>query len=456
MKVNRQWKWLTVLLAAGFLCIHGVRAAEARLVVITPHSSLIRYEFEQAFSKWHQQRYGASVTVEWRDVGGTSDALKFVQSEFLSKPEGIGIDLFFGGGSEPYLLLMDKKLTFPHQPPPDALQGVADKVLGIDVYDPKFNWYGAALSSFGILQNTKLQGMNKLPFVRRWEDLAQPALLGWVGAGDPRNSGTMNSMFEAFLQAYGWEKGWNLLARIGGNVRKFDRLSTSTAKDVTLGETAYGFAIDFYGFTQIAMAGRTNMSFVLPDDFTAVNPDGICILKGAPNMAVAQHFIDFVLSEAGQKLWFLPAGHPEGPVRYSIERMCIRPEFYKRYRGISNIEFSPFELNQSFRYNNKLARDRRDVVSALVGTLLVDTHSELRGAWQAIVRRGCRPEDLAVLGSIPLTGEEALKLATGKFKDPAFRNTKLLEWQTWAQNKYRRLAADGGNRRDTGSTGGGK
>ena len=97
-----------------------------------------------------------------------------------------------------------------------------------------------------------------LPRATRWEQLAQPQLRGWVGAGDPRNSGTMNSMFESFLQAYGWERGWQVLTAIAGNVRKFDRFSPITAKDVTLGETAYGFAIDFFAFSQIAAVGRTN------------------------------------------------------------------------------------------------------------------------------------------------------------------------------------------------------
>jgi len=110
---------------------------------------------------------------------------------------------------------------------------------------------------------------------------------------------------------------------------------------LTLGETAYAFSIDFYGFAQVAIAGRTNLMFVLPQDFTAVNPDGIAILKGAPHLAAAQAFIDFVLSEEGQRLWFLPRGHPDGPKQFSIERMSVRPDFYKRYHGISNIEFSP-------------------------------------------------------------------------------------------------------------------
>jgi hypothetical protein len=40
-----------------------------------------------------------------------------------------------------------------------------------------------------------------------WGELTDPKLYNWVGAGDPRNSGTMNVMFEAFLQYYRWDKG---------------------------------------------------------------------------------------------------------------------------------------------------------------------------------------------------------------------------------------------------------
>ena len=413
--------------------------AENRLVIISPHNEAIRAEFARGFSNWHEKEFGGAVTIDWREVGGTADCVRFVQSEFATKPDGIGIDCFFGGGHEPYLLLADQKLSLRYTPPPDLLSRIPQNINGVEIYDAGHAGYGVALSSFGILENRRVQRQIGLPPINRWEDLAQRQLLGWVGAGDPRNSGTMNVMFESFLQAYGWERGWRILAQISGNIRQFDRVSSSTAKDVTLGETAYAFAIDFFAFAQIAAAGRTNLTFLLPHDFTAVSADGLAILRGAPNLVTAQRFVDFALADAGQKLWFLPRGHPGGPEQYSIERMSVRPDFYRRYRGVSNIEFSPFDLQQSFRYNGKLARERRELVAALVGALFVDTHSELKAAWQAVIGRGLQPADLNELGRMPLTEAEVLELARKTWNDPAVRNQKKIDWQVWAQRKYLKL-----------------
>jgi ABC-type Fe3+ transport system substrate-binding protein len=434
------WSRVRVLhCTTALLVLTGAGRAESRLLVISPHVSSITEEFGRGFARWHERQFGEPAVVEWRNVGGTADALKFVLSEFAAKPGGIGLDCFFGGGPEPYLLLADRGLLAAHQLPDTVLAGIPQSANGVEIYDPQLRWYGAAVSSFGILQNLRVQRALDLPLVRRWAELTDPRLFGWVGVGDPRKSGTMNNMFEAFLQAYGWERGWSLLTRIAGNTAKFDLLSSSTAKDVTLGQTAYGFAIDFYGFSQIAVAGRTNLTFVLPEDFAAMSADGLAILKGAPHRQTAARFLEFVLSEAGQKLWHLPRGHPEGPRRYSIERMCVRPDLYERYRDVSNIAFSPFELKQRFQYDARLARERREVVAALAGALLVDTHAELRRAWRAVIAAGDVPGMAAELGAMPVTEAGARVLAGEPWKDPALRNRKRLEWQTWAQAKYRRI-----------------
>lgn len=426
----------------GAVLVLAAMAGEP-LIVISPHNSSIRYEFGEGFARWHQAQFGEPATVEWRNVGGTSDALRFVLSEFEAKPAGIGIDCFFGGGPEPCLRLVERGLAVPFKLPDTVLAGIPQSANGVEIYDPEFRWYGAALSSFGILQNRRVVDRLQLPPAERWADLAAPGLCDWVAAGDPRRSGTMNNMYEACLQACGWERGWRLLAQVAGNVAQFDRLSSTTAKQVTLGEAGYGFAIDFYAFTQIAAAGRTNMTFVLPRDFTAISPDGIALLQGAPQAGLGGRFLTFVMGEAGQKLWHLPCGYPEGPRRFSIERMCVRPDLYARYREVSNVAFSPFDLSGGFRYDPRLAQARRDVMAALFGALFVDTHSELRAAWKAIIARGLPETDLSELGRVPLSESEAFELSRAEWNDPDFRTRQRILWQTWAQEKYRRLASGG-------------
>lgn len=410
-----------------------------RIVIVSPHNEAIRTEFSAGFAAWHRARHGVEAGVEWRDVGGTSDSLRFVLSEFEKRPQGIGIDLFFGGGSEPYLVLAERGLCEATPVSPGVLAGIPQSVGGATLYDPQGRWYGAALSSFGILQNRRVQRTVGLPEIERWDQLADPRLYGWVGAGDPRNSGTMNNMYEAFLQAYGWQKGWELLTEIAGNTRYFDRLSSTTAKDAALGDTAFALAIDFYAFTQIAAVGRSNLTFVLPADFGSVSPDGIAVLKGAPRLALAQRFVEYVLDEPGQSLWFLPRGHPQGPRRASISRMSVRPDFYTRFRGVSDIESSPFENRAAFGYDARLAQRRREVVAALFGALLVDLHAEVKRTWRALIARGLTEERRREFGRTPLSEAEAIELAATGWKDPGERNVRRREWQRWADAKYHRL-----------------
>jgi ABC-type Fe3+ transport system substrate-binding protein len=430
----------------GLLCVLllgllRLRLAAAAVVVVSPHPEEIRIEFTHGFERW-QKAQGQAVldTIEWRDVGGSGDAQRFVESEFKSKPGGIGIDVFFGGGPEPFLGLSAKKLLRPFNPTPEFLVGIPQRAQDAEVYDSGRTWFGACLSSFGILQNRRVQGLTGLPLVRRWEDLAKPELAGWIGAGDPRNSGTMNNMFEAFLQAYGWERGWQLLTAIGGNVRQFDRLSSSTAKECALGQVAYAFCIDYYGFIQMAMAGGTNLDLVVPEDFTAVSADGIAILHGAPHGTAAERLMEFVLSEAGQKLWFLPAGHPKGPVQHSIERLPIRPAIYTNYGRDSRVHFNPFTYRQNFSYDARLARSRRDIVRSLFGATIVDLHAELRAARRAVAQAGDPAAQRQDLGSVPVTEKQAAELAQTGWQNAELRQQTKLEWQRWAQAKYRRLA----------------
>jgi ABC-type Fe3+ transport system substrate-binding protein len=299
--------------------------AAAKLTIISPHWEGIQREYAWAFEKWYKETYRDEVKVEWLDQGGTSDDFRFIVSEFSKKPGGIGVDIFWGGGTDPYADLAKKGLLLPYKVPASILDSIPATIYGVPMYHPDFLWYGTALSGFGILRNKVVMQMMHLPEVKTWEDLMKPDLCTWVGGADPRSSGSAHMLYETILQAYGWEKGWQILTLMGANIRSFSKGANQTPKDVAVGEVACGLAIDLYAWTQIAEVGKDRLDFVLPEGLTVINPDGIGILKGAPNLKAAQAFLEFALSGQGQALLVLPVGAPGGPQKFLLGRMPVLP-----------------------------------------------------------------------------------------------------------------------------------
>ena len=256
-------------------------------------------------------------------------SLRYIESEYKNKPKGIGIDIFFGGGYDPYLALKKAQLLEPYALPKALLEKIPPRLAGVPLYDPDHTWYGATLAGFGIVYNKVVLGLTKLPVINTWEDLASPRAFGWVGSSDPRKSGSVHMVYEIILQAYGWEKGWKIITGLAANVRSFTNSASQVPKDVAIGEVAYGLAIDFYAWAQVKEAGADKIGFVMPDNLTIITPDAIAILKGAPNPEVAKAFIRFVMSEEGQKLWLLVEKAPGGPQRFQLNRFSVLPSFYE-------------------------------------------------------------------------------------------------------------------------------
>ena len=387
------------------------RAAD-RVVVISPQWEGIKVEFARAFSNWHQTRTGRPAAVDWRDMGGASDDLRFILSEFRQNPQTIGIDLFFGGGIDPYVELEKSGLLERFDPPAGMLDGIPPDLAGLPIYDPGHRWFGAALSSFGILRNDEVIRAMKLPTPRTWRDLADPRLRGWVGSGDPRNSGATHMVFESILQAYGWDEGWKVILGIGRNIRQFDRSNSAAAKGCALGNTAYAVVVDFYGLIQVAEVGGDCMSLVIPDGESVLTADAIGILKGAPNRETARAFVEFVLSEEGQSLWMAPRGHPAGPRKFSIERMSVRPALYARFAGVTLMKTNPFRDLKPLRYNSELGSRRWSALNALLGAVVID--------------RSPSERDRA---RVPVTEAEFDAVIAHEWKDPVKRNKVQLIWQ---------------------------
>jgi ABC-type Fe3+ transport system substrate-binding protein len=408
-----------------------------KLVLISPHWEGIRYEFERAFKASYLRETGRPVELDWLDVGGSSETLRYIESEYKNKPSGIGIDVYFGGGYDPYLVLKKAQLLEPYALPKALLDKIPERLTGVPLYDPDYTWYGATLAGFGIVYNKVVLDLTKLPVMTTWEDLASPRAFSWVGSSDPRKSGSVHMVYEIILQAYGWEKGWKIITGMAANVRSFTNSASQIPKDVAIGEVAYGLAIDFYAWAQVKEAGADKIGFVMPDNLTIIMPDAIGILKGAPNLDVAKSFIRFVMSEEGQKLWLLVEKAPGGPQRYQLNRLSVLPSLYALAPQISAVRLNPFLWRSDFAFDPKLSAERWAIVNDLIGTLLIDQKHLLTRAWkEAIDKGGLNDQEWQRLAAMPISEAEALTFARTKWKDAEFRNQRLNEWIQFARSKY--------------------
>jgi len=231
----------------------GADAAE--LIIISPHNEAIRQEFAEGFSRWHQARFGSPVRVDWRVIGGTTEIMRYLTSEYAASarrflktqgmewpadgaqamlsgkrpddeargalwqafrasdaPEEITcrIDLFFGGGVYDHSTAERRGLTVPAWgaagPPVGLFEDAEGRVLIPTAMNGEVwrgnAYYGCVLSAFGICYNMDRLadlGIDRPPAA--WEDLTDARYAGHLGLADPTKSGSVAKAYEMMIHA---------------------------------------------------------------------------------------------------------------------------------------------------------------------------------------------------------------------------------------------------------------
>jgi ABC-type Fe3+ transport system substrate-binding protein len=387
------------------------------------------------------------VVVVWQDIGGgTSQILKYVRSSLDDETRPGQIDLLFGGGTDIYLRLVSEgKYLQKIDIPPALLARIPPELNGFPLYDPQHRWFGPMLSGFGILSNRTVLERIGEPVPQRWADLGRPGLRGWVGTGDPRLTGAVHMVLEIILQGQGWENGARLLLRLGANTHAFTRDSGTLTRDVVLGQVAAAGSIDVLSLGAVAR-NPDMMRFDLPAGETVINPDAIGVLVRGPRPRLARAFVEFTLSNAGQRLFCLQPGQPGGPKRYPLCRLSVLPSLYEEFppETRSTGDVNPFAIKNAVNYDGKLGGRRWDALNDLFGAWVVDAHPDLRNAWAAVC---ALPEGSAERSRLeaelfepPCTEAElsgyAATLAEG---DPRVRTVTVTRWGEQARERYRRV-----------------
>jgi iron(III) transport system substrate-binding protein len=463
-----------VLLAVTLVIPFLLAPPEARppadaleLVVISPHSESIKFEFARAFDAWHREHFGRPVRIDYRDIGGSSEISRFLDSEYkaLAAAGGkgrVGIDVIWGGGAfdfantyaeqgflSPYPLAeleadLGEKLSdvIPRTPP-----AMVKLDSAYQSYDKLGRWYGACLSSFGIVYNRNLCRTLGLPEPGRWIDLAGERFFTQVGLGDPTQSGSIAKCYFTVAASYKWDEAMRILTRMGANARYFTNSASRVPQDVGLPDIAAGVAIDYYARSQASVYDDGRLEFKPAEDGPAIDADPIGILRGTAREELARQFVRFVLSKPGQRLWAYKKGEPGGPTRYEIRRPPIRTDLYTpeemaHFRDAEDI-YKVAEDAAARATPTGFSGRYFGIFRVLVRHMIIEPHPELVEAWQAVIAHGKdRPELVAAFDEVVVTEAELTSPETkAAFKDPLKQVQLRNDWTRRFIAKYKRVIA---------------
>jgi ABC-type Fe3+ transport system substrate-binding protein len=370
------------------------------------------------------------------DTGVAAEAWR----AFAASDVGCGVDLLFGGGSSEFAKharagrLVDAGLR-ARRPDLFGAGGIPQTFGGETYWDAEGRWVGTCLSSFGVCYNRDV--LDRLGVARppsSWPALADPLFRGQLALADPTKSGSAGKAFETIVQNQmnqarlralaagvtnpveldrvatrdGWAAAVRLIRRIGANGRYFTDSATKVPLDVAQGEAAAGMCIDFLGRFQsqtVAAAGRPgSMGFATARGETSLDADPIALLRGARHREVAVAFMEFVLSQEGQKLWAFKRGAPGGPERYTLRRLPILPHLYddafKPWRA--DPDENPYEEERAFVYRPEWTARLFSAIALVVRVACVDPDAELGAAWRALAAARFPPRATAAFDDVTL------------------------------------------------------
>src|SRR5262249_31417769 len=228
-----------------------------------------------------------------------------------------------------------------------------------------------AASGYGIMFNTRYLRANNIPSPKEWDHLKNPVYFGHVGISAPSRSGTTHLTVETVLQGEGWDKGWETLLEIGGNLAQVSDRSFGVPDAVNSGQYGIGIVIDFFGLS--AKASGFPVEFVYPS-VTTIVPANVGIIANAKNQKAAEAFVEFLVSEEGQQILLDP----------KIQRLPVRPASYdKAPAGYPN-PFKDQKLGAKVSFNADLSEGRYELLNSLYDRLITFRLKELNAAWKAI------------------------------------------------------------------------
>ena len=292
-----------LLLAGLSLGLAGAAQAQ-NLVLYTSQPVSDAQMTVEAFEKANP-----GVKVEWVRDGTTKLMTKF-RAELAA------------GVVKPDLLLIADSVTL-EQLKKEGLLAAHDSAekanYDASLFDAEGYYYGTKLITTGLAYNTSAP--NK---PTSWTDLVKPEYKDLAAMPSPLYSGA--ALIHLSALTTNPDFGWKYYEDLKANGMAAQKGNGSVLTAIASGAKPYGVLVDYMAIREKAKGSP--VEFVFPAEGVSIVTEPVAILKDSKNQELARKFVDFVLSEEGQKLvveqGYLPARNgvasPEGfPARDQIK-----------------------------------------------------------------------------------------------------------------------------------------
>lgn len=232
------------------------------------------------------------------------------------------------GAAQPDVLLISDTVTLEglvQEGKLAAYKSPEAKAYDPALYSAEGYYYSTKLITTGIAYNTAAKDKPT-----SWADLAKPEYKNLVAMPSPLYSGA--ALIHLATLTSDPALGWTYYEDLAANGAQADGGNGGVFKAVASGEKPYGVLVDYMALR--AKAKGSPIDFVFPKEGVTYVTEPVAIMKGAKDMAAAEKFVDFVLSEKGQQvvvdMGYIPARNgmasPAGfPSRDQIKLMAFDP-----------------------------------------------------------------------------------------------------------------------------------
>ncbi len=216
---------------------------------------------------------------------GTNRIVQKVKTDLESTGK-VQADLIWVADPAYFLDLVEQELLMKYVSP-------KAKIIPAVYKNPEGYFTAGRILNMGITYNTKLVKANEAP--RDWEELLDTKWKGQIGMPNPNYSGSTLDTVEALSNKY----GWGFFEKLRKNGLVVVKGSSGTVGKVARGEIKVAIALDF--ITRNSAAKGNPLGFNYPKSGAVSIASPVAIIRTTKNPAQAKRFIDFILSNEGQK-----------------------------------------------------------------------------------------------------------------------------------------------------------